>query len=801
MADKPAKRPTGKISAPRFICTNCRHQFVVPTAKPGEVLFCEKCDGSLVPVEAKDGKKSRKRHSTRLICTTCGASMDAKNYKSGDIVFCENCQGSMAPKEKIVPKERDFGKYRILGEIGRGGMGVVYRAKHLSLKRDVALKVLNPEEGSTPEMITSLHKEAQAASKLRHPNIVTVHDVDVFEGEHYIAMDFIDGQGLDQLLLKKPLKPPKAARLLMDVGAAVHYGHEKGIIHRDIKPSNILVDKEGKAYVMDFGIARDVRGGEDTGRAGTVMGTPGYMSPEQARGEKNIDRRSDVFSLGALLFFALTGNPPFMGSNTTESIDQTLSKDPLFLEDFPRAVPKDLAMICLKALNKDKESRYKSAGLLVDDLTRFVKGEDVLAVELAPFAKFLRTLVRYKFYVGGGLAAVIAIVVLAAVLGSSSATERTRRAEERRKAAAERKRQEEEARKTREELEKKLAEEKFENGKKSIVERVQARKEVARTSLKALEKTYHLDTAESLRKLEEIENNLRDLDRILVDAAEGNAKLLKRFEKDQEITENLYIGQDLTLIEQLRGKAYGAKAWAEWNFNLDAKKAVEYYNLAIQRHPNEISFYLSRGWIHVENDDFKKADQDLSIAFGNDPSLVANIHNLKYMLETKVRVGAFVEAEKLLARVPAATADWYFFAGLLANRKEDYDTAATRFQEAIAKHMTHARAHFWQGKNLLDAGKVDEALKKFNQIIAFVRMFKIPEAPGRSKRDNLLVKKPLAKTYLYRGIAALKTAEASGDAGQVAAAKKSAAADFQKALELVPILAEAKTWLGKVAGD
>jgi eukaryotic-like serine/threonine-protein kinase len=275
----------------------------------------------------------------------------------------------------------DFGQYELIRELGRGGMGVVYLARQKDLDRLVALKMILSSFLASDEVIHRFHTEAKAAARLRHPHIVQVFETGQCHGQHYFAMDFIEGRGLETLLQSGPLAAEKAVRLLVPIARAVGHLHDNGVIHRDLKPSNILADQAGHPYLTDFGLAKmlEEQGGKTT--TGMVIGTPSYMAPEQAAGGKRAGPLSDVYSLGAILYEMLTGRPPFHESTPLDTIVQVVEGEPTLPRQLNPAIPRDLEVICLKCLEKNPANRYVSAAALADDLERFLRGE---AVEAKP---------------------------------------------------------------------------------------------------------------------------------------------------------------------------------------------------------------------------------------------------------------------------------------------------------------------------------------------------------------------------------------------------------------------------------
>lgn len=286
---------------------------------------------------------------------------------------------------------RDLGDYELLCEIGRGGMGVVYRARQKSLRRTVALKTIHGCALASPDQLRRFAAEAQAAASLRHPHIVRVLDSGQVEGIAYLAMDYIEGNSLAQVLARKTLDRESAVRLLCSVARAVDYLHHQGVIHRDLKPSNILVDGEGQAIVTDFGLAKLLHDDSQLTQSGMAAGTPNYMAPEQAAGRSShVTPACDVYSLGAVLYEMLTGRPPFHGDTVIDVLIQVLEREPPPPRQFDSSIPRTLSQICLKCLEKDPTHRYASAGDLADDLERFLKGDVVEVSAGYPWQRLTR---------------------------------------------------------------------------------------------------------------------------------------------------------------------------------------------------------------------------------------------------------------------------------------------------------------------------------------------------------------------------------------------------------------------------
>jgi serine/threonine-protein kinase len=287
-----------------------------------------------------------------------------------------------------------FGDYELRQELGRGGMGVVYRAQQTSLGREVALKMILRGQLASPADRGRFEAEAQAAARLDHPGIVPVYEVGEIDGCPYFSMKYVRGTTLAQRLAEHPLPPREAARILAAVARAVHFAHMRGVLHRDLKPSNILLDEQGEPHVSDFGLAKHVSDDLELTRTGNVLGTPAYMAPEQAAGARaQIGPRSDVYSLGVILYHMLTGRPPFQAASPAEMVLLVLEQDPVPPRMLNPKADRDLEMICLRCLQKPADLRYASAAALADDLEAFLNDESISA-RSGRFGQILAGLMR-----------------------------------------------------------------------------------------------------------------------------------------------------------------------------------------------------------------------------------------------------------------------------------------------------------------------------------------------------------------------------------------------------------------------
>ncbi len=276
------------------------------------------------------------------------------------------------------------GHYQIEAEIARGGMGVVYRARQAGLERPVALKLISTGVLAGEEERRRFRIEAEAAAKLNHPGIVAIHDIGSWQGYEYFSMTLVEGPTLQKYVDDGEFDDQQSASFVRDVARAVAYAHRAGIIHRDLKPENILLDSDRRPYITDFGLAKWHREGSVLSRigltrTGQVLGTPHYMSPEQASGRSQGDESTDVYSLGAILYALLTGQPPHLGASAAEVLRSVLQDEPENPRQLRREIPHDLENICLKAMRNDASERYATASALADDLDRFLCGETTSA--------------------------------------------------------------------------------------------------------------------------------------------------------------------------------------------------------------------------------------------------------------------------------------------------------------------------------------------------------------------------------------------------------------------------------------
>ncbi|MDZ4669521.1 MAG: protein kinase [Phototrophicales bacterium] len=279
-----------------------------------------------------------------------------------------------------------IGQYDILEKIGVGGMATVYRAHQRKLDRSVAVKIMHQTISQDENFLARFEREARIIAKLDHPYIVPIYDYDMYEGQPYLVMKYVDGHTLKAILRQGPVPPREVLRILERVGSALEYAHQQGILHRDIKPSNIMMDTRGEVYLMDFGLARASQSGESTMSADVMLGTPHYISPEQAQGNKDLDSRTDVYSLGVVLYELVTGRVPFMGDTSYGIIHAQITEKPPAPRDINPNIPPSVESVLFKALDKNRDRRYATPMALVNAYREAIEGASEFSpiIQIAP---------------------------------------------------------------------------------------------------------------------------------------------------------------------------------------------------------------------------------------------------------------------------------------------------------------------------------------------------------------------------------------------------------------------------------
>src|SRR5262245_10804428 len=352
-------------------------------------------------------------------CARCGAPLMSWSLAS----VCWSCMLESTTSSKVSPKlastatadaspRTSFGDYVLEEEIAHGGMGVVYRATQQRLGRTVAVKVLLLGRHSSDERIERFRREAQSVAALRHPNIVTIHEVGEHEGHYFFSMDYVEGRSLAEKLRAGPLEPRRSAEIACDIARAIDYAHEQGVLHRNLKPSNILLDSLGQVRITDFGLARKLDGSSDLTVTGQMMGTPNYLSPELAADRHSeVGPTSDVYSVGALLYELLTGRPPFLSNSLQETLLRIRDDESVSPRALNPSVDRELEAICLKCLQKNPQRRYASAGALAEDLQRWQCSEPIEARPACALEHGATWVSRHPWRAGGGGTLVLMFLV------------------------------------------------------------------------------------------------------------------------------------------------------------------------------------------------------------------------------------------------------------------------------------------------------------------------------------------------------------------------------------------------------
>ncbi|MBI3724094.1 protein kinase, partial [bacterium] len=402
-------------------CSSCKAAWNVADEKATVAGKCPRCGAAVTVQEAAPPSPppAQKGISLSSGMAAAGALLQHLAPDAGAPTVLEIEHARTDPR-------RRFGHFIVLSLVGKGGMGAVYRAWDDNLRRTVALKVvLSSQDGTSATSLQRFQREAHAIARLRHPCIVSVHDTGEIGGKPYLAMDFIVGTTLERRIGKRTGTildtPERAARLpltkavevLRDVSRAVQYAHEQGVIHRDLKPGNIMLDAKDHPFVLDFGLAKVRDDASFVTKGGGAMGTPAYMPPEQAGGtSEEVDERSDIYALGATLYHAIAGRPPFEGESEINVITLLLTKDARPPSTYNRLATGDLDTICLKCLEKDKKKRFQSAGDIAAELDRYLAGEPILTRPLGFLGRAGRSLRRN--------ARTVAIAGLAALLSTGA---------------------------------------------------------------------------------------------------------------------------------------------------------------------------------------------------------------------------------------------------------------------------------------------------------------------------------------------------------------------------------------------
>jgi HEAT repeat protein/predicted Ser/Thr protein kinase len=415
----------------KLACLHCSLEGIPDSIPMDTILICENCTRPLtilsvervIPPSQIEEKtpvddtialapKTSERNTDKGYTLAIGSGTIKMEKPTATMAISVQTQGGIIKKK--------FGKFDVIKEIARGGMGIVYKVHDPDLRRDLALKVLLQGEGADENAIKRFMREARAAGNLNHPNIIPVHEMGQIEGQYFFTMDFIEGNSLQDFMegrIVRKLSQHEFIEKIRDVCLALQAAHDKGIIHRDLKPANIMIrDSDQQVVLMDFGLAKECSNMSIVSMTGTVLGSPAYMSPEQAKGNvRGIDHRSDIYSIGILLYEGLTGTQPFAGETIFDTLTKVVHQEPVPPRNLSSNIPVDLQNIVLKCMEKEPAKRYSSAQELAEDLNAYLGGEKVSAKSILFVVRLWRQ-IRLKPAV---LAGVIAVpLVIAAIVAA-----------------------------------------------------------------------------------------------------------------------------------------------------------------------------------------------------------------------------------------------------------------------------------------------------------------------------------------------------------------------------------------------
>ena len=567
-------------------------------------------------------------------------------------------RGAMPAAEVAIAQQdpsRRVAHYVLLGELGRGGMGVVYRAWDTKLARYVALKMVVDPLRAGAEHVERLRIEAMAAARLGHPAIVSIYDVGEHEGKPYVAMELIDGTSFEADLRAGRLDAVQCAKVIRDIALGLEHAHRAGVVHRDVKPENIIIDRAGKPHLMDFGLAREQQSLERLTVPGSVLGTPAYMAPEQARGDTHAQGpHTDVYALGATLYRALTGKPVFDAPSLQAFLLKIQRDDPIPIRTIVPAVPRDLETIALRCLQKERARRYPSAQAVADELGRFLRHEPIVARPIGSLER--ATLwVRRNPLLGTAVLCVFAALLTTVLLAVFIVRQRLE--DDRRLAAlaAEQKKAEEEAR---------LAEGTREKNRREAIEKL------------------HL--AQAKRAARDVDGALADLNKAIALDPLDVAALAERYSIEVERKDQEGALFDLDrLIELDANDLARVRARAELHrVRNEREKALADYDRAIEIDPSDAASFRLRGEAHRLWGQVEAARADFGKAIELNPRFVAAYSSRALLEAGKNEDSVLADYTKCIELDPKG-ANWLVQRALSHYRKKHYDEAIEDASAAI----------------------------------------------------------------------------------------------------------------------
>ncbi|HEU4338936.1 MAG TPA: protein kinase [Planctomycetota bacterium] len=605
-----------------------------------------------------------------------------------------------------------LGAYRVGREVGRGGMAVVYDAEDLRTGERVALKVLKPGSALDKSNISRFYSEIESLQKLDHPNVVRVFGVGEAAGHHFYAMQFIDGKGLDRMVNECKQDLRRAVAWIRDVARALHSAHDRGIVHRDVKPGNILVDRQGRAFLTDFGLALRDRAVRVT-LSGTTLGTPNFMSPEQARGERNkLDRRTDVYSLGATLYNLSTGRVPYWENTPELVVQKILNEDPKPPTTLNAAIDKSLQTIIFKAMDKDPDHRYPSAAEMADDLGRWLAGEPIHATPSTSRLKVLKkwwNRNRRTVLIAGISAGAASLLAGVLFLRQLSVTETIESELTRSEAERERFRQSRKAPAERyaEDLQKAQR-----DARELIADKtVEFDRELAETlsGVRKVNEREKTDPVEAAKKEQwAVVNNRRDLASALAERGEidlkrgayasaliwlrraeqiyrevasfkktvADKKVLALLEKHPGFADILAVEPQLNALDDSIARCRSYEVWLQWLADKDTEKALKAMDEIVPAHSGRAEPLIRRGLIHVRAKSDLQAAADFSNVLLKDPkNFSARLGQVELLIRRNQLSEAAVEMTKLPETRRRYGPEVALLEGLRLRKLGDYNAA------------------------------------------------------------------------------------------------------------------------------
>jgi tetratricopeptide (TPR) repeat protein len=601
-------------------------------------------------------------------------------------------------------------------------------------------------------------------------------------------MELVEGKPLSSVVGKRRFKGKTAASIMAKVAEAIHAAHEQGIIHRDIKPSNILIAKGDEPRVMDFGLAKEAGGRGDVLAKKGISGTPEYMSPEQASGSKNLDRRTDVYALGAVLYALLTGKAPYSGKTAQETVEAAAKGEPQAPREVNPSVPAELQAICLKAMAKEREDRYPSAGAMAEDLTAFLKEEVVSAAPPTLFGGLAKKAKRNPLLTASlgfvALAVLAAIMVIVGGIGGGNGEK-----DDGEDGTGDPVR---EGREARAEWEKAYRE-----ARADLLSKIDEMKKQVQSLIDRAYVEMDQNPNQALATLRDANTLLLEVDDRVMPTAPKEYE--ERLSNDRRVRKAAQAKEKVANIAKARASALGARAWGVWERALDLERARGDYDQAVAIPNCDFMVYAGRGLMFREASLWKEAFEDLARAVKKSPTLLSSTDILKSFLDAGIRSGRGADMEEYIDRLPEDTGDRPFYRGLQRFQAGDGASAQKAYQEALKKNSLHTRARIGLAEVLKGKGELQKAAASIDGVIEQLRRVLLSRRKGRTFRDDMLAQADLIEALVFSG--SLKTERARGASGGDRMRMQSEArSDFEEALRINPSETRARAGLKLLGG-